>query len=73
MAGGEPACARFSSTDLGHFTRPRANGSFFFFFAFCAFNLRETQRESAQLAASTYRPYENSIESEYQCYDIGVS
>lgn len=45
VAGGEPACARFSSTDLGHFTRPRANGSFFFFFAFCAFNLRQRERE----------------------------
>lgn len=68
MVGGEPACAHFSSTDLGHFMRPRANGSGFFCFL-CVQPTRD--RESAQLAASTYRPVENSTESEYQCHDIG--
>lgn len=41
------------------------------FFCFLCVHQPTRDRESAQLAASTYRPYENSIESEYQWYDIG--
>lgn len=41
------------------------------FLCFLCVHQPTRDRESAQLAASIYRPYENSIESEYPCYDIG--